>query len=73
VYDAGNRKSFENLERWLDEMKQEIGNSREIDNMVICVCANKVILLNVGCVYWHVAVLQCNRKIIIVTKTYEYK
>ena len=42
VYDAGNKKSFENLELWLEEMKNELGNSREMDNIVVCVCANKV-------------------------------
>lgn len=42
MYDAGNKKSFDNLTKWLEEMKNELGNSKEMDNVVFCVCANKV-------------------------------
>lgn len=42
VYDAHDRHSFESLELWLNEIKQEIGNQVEVDNIVFAVCANKV-------------------------------
>ena len=42
VYDAGNKRSFDNLEKWLDEMKNELSHPRDLDNVVFCVCANKV-------------------------------
>ena len=42
VYDVGDRNSFESLDAWLLEMQNEIGNQSETDNVVICVCANKV-------------------------------
>ena len=42
VYDVSDRHSFEVLELWLNEMRQEIGNQTEIDNIVFIVCANKV-------------------------------
>ena len=42
VYDVGDRNSFESLDSWLLEMQNEIGNQTETDNVVICVCANKV-------------------------------
>lgn len=47
VYDSGNKKSFENLEKWLDEMKNELSHARDMDNVVFCVCANKV-----SCNFW---------------------
>ena len=43
VYDVSDRHSFESLELWLNEMKQEIGNQVEVDNIVFAVCANKVV------------------------------
>lgn len=43
VYDCANKQSFDNLEKWLDEMKNEIGHPREMENVVFCVCANKVL------------------------------
>jgi DnaJ family protein C protein 27 len=42
VYDVTRRSTFEALENWLTEMKAEIGNPTEMDNMVFVVCANKV-------------------------------
>ena len=42
VYDVSDRQSFEALELWLNEMRQEIGNQVEVDNVVFAVCANKV-------------------------------
>ena len=42
VYDVSDRHSFESLELWHNEMKQEIGNQVEVDNIVFAVCANKV-------------------------------
>lgn len=42
VYDVCDRVSFESLDAWLQEMKNEIGDKTECDNMIICVCANKV-------------------------------
>lgn len=42
VYDVNDRNSFESLDAWLLEMQNEIGNQAETDNVVVCVCANKV-------------------------------
>ena len=42
VYDVSNRKSFDSLESWLLEMKQEIGKHQTVDNVLFFVCANKV-------------------------------
>ena len=42
VYDVCNRASFESLEAWLQEMRSEVGDKSECENMVVCVCANKV-------------------------------
>lgn len=41
VYDVSDRASFESLESWLAEMKSEIGNPADMDNVVFVVCANK--------------------------------
>lgn len=41
VYDVSDRSSFESLESWVNEMKSEIGNKTEIDNVTVVVCANK--------------------------------
>ncbi|CAH1248034.1 dnaJ homolog subfamily C member 27-like [Branchiostoma lanceolatum] len=41
VYDCASKESFEALDTWLNEMKREIGNPAEIENVVFCVCANK--------------------------------
>ncbi len=42
VYDVSERSSFDALEEWTNEMKNEIGNQIEVDNVVMVVCANKV-------------------------------
>ena len=42
VYDVADRNSFETLDHWLREMQSEMGNQTEHDNVVVCVCANKV-------------------------------
>ena len=42
VYDVSDRTSFEALELWLNELRREIGNQVEVDNIVFAVCANKV-------------------------------
>ncbi len=42
VYDVSDRASFEALDAWANEMKNEIGNQVEVDNVVCVVCANKV-------------------------------
>ncbi|XP_064597313.1 dnaJ homolog subfamily C member 27-like [Liolophura sinensis] len=42
VYDVTDRASFETLELWLMEMKNEMGNMADMDNVTFCVCANKV-------------------------------
>ncbi|XP_038653151.1 dnaJ homolog subfamily C member 27, partial [Scyliorhinus canicula] len=42
AYDVGQKDSFDALESWLDEMKQELGPHGNIENIVFVVCANKV-------------------------------
>ncbi|XP_018120033.1 dnaJ homolog subfamily C member 27-B isoform X3 [Xenopus laevis] len=45
VYDVGQKESFESLDAWLAEMKQELGpqiNIDNLDNIVFAVCANKI-------------------------------
>ena len=42
VYDVADRGSFDALESWINEMKNEIDNPSDIDNIVFVVCANKV-------------------------------
>ncbi|XP_002739741.1 dnaJ homolog subfamily C member 27-like [Saccoglossus kowalevskii] len=42
VYDVNSRESFEALDLWLSEMKQDIGDITELDKVVFCVCANKI-------------------------------
>lgn len=41
VYDVSDRTSFEALDSWLNEMKNEMGSSSELENVVFVVCANK--------------------------------
>lgn len=41
VYDVSNRSSFEALDYWMKEMREEIGNRLEMDGIVFAVCANK--------------------------------
>ena len=42
VFDVGNRASFESLDSWIVEMRTEVGDKNDCDNIVVCVCANKV-------------------------------
>lgn len=42
VYDVGLRESFEALDSWLGEMKQEMGSQANMESIVFIVCANKV-------------------------------
>ncbi|XP_072041878.1 dnaJ homolog subfamily C member 27-like [Amphiura filiformis] len=42
VYDVCNRSSFEALDAWLGEMRQEIGDASQMEQVFFCVCANKV-------------------------------
>lgn len=42
VYDVGQKESFDALDIWLAEMKQEIGSHSNMENIVFTVCANKV-------------------------------
>ena len=42
MYDASNKSTFDALEHWLDEMKHEMINQCEMDNVTFVVCANKV-------------------------------
>ncbi|CAD5115073.1 DgyrCDS4087 [Dimorphilus gyrociliatus] len=41
VYDVSDRSSFESLDHWLTEMRNEIGNASEMQNVFYVVCANK--------------------------------
>ena len=45
VYDVGLRESFDALDSWLGEMKQEMGSQANMDSIVFVVCANKVRLV----------------------------
>lgn len=42
VYDVGLRESFDALDSWLAEMKQEMGSQANMESIVFVVCANKV-------------------------------
>lgn len=42
MYDVGLRESFDALDSWLGEMKQEMGSQANMDSIVFVVCANKV-------------------------------
>ena len=42
VYDSSDRASFDAMEPWLNEMRNEMGNPKDMDNVVFVVCANKV-------------------------------
>uniref|UniRef100_A0A4W5MHN4 DnaJ (Hsp40) homolog, subfamily C, member 27 n=1 Tax=Hucho hucho TaxID=62062 RepID=A0A4W5MHN4_9TELE len=42
VYDVGLRESFDALDSWLAEMKQEMGSMVNMESIVFVVCANKV-------------------------------
>ncbi|XP_006002165.1 dnaJ homolog subfamily C member 27 [Latimeria chalumnae] len=42
VYDVGQKETFDSLDIWLAEMKQELGSQSTLESMVVAVCANKV-------------------------------
>uniref|UniRef100_A0A672R6B3 DnaJ homolog subfamily C member 27-like n=1 Tax=Sinocyclocheilus grahami TaxID=75366 RepID=A0A672R6B3_SINGR len=42
VYDVGLRESFDALDSWFTEMKQEMGSQANMENIIFVVCANKV-------------------------------
>ena len=42
VYDVSSRASFEALDYWMEELRNEVTNKSEADSIVVCVCANKV-------------------------------
>ncbi|XP_078005944.1 dnaJ homolog subfamily C member 27 isoform X2 [Phascolarctos cinereus] len=42
VYDVSQKDSFEALDSWLAEMKQELGPHGNMDNIIFTVCANKM-------------------------------
>ena len=42
VYDVGLRESFDALDSWLTEMKQEMGSQANMESIIFVVCANKV-------------------------------
>lgn len=42
VYDVGQKDSFDALDTWLAEMKQDLGPHGNMDNVVFVVCANKI-------------------------------
>ncbi|XP_048154161.1 dnaJ homolog subfamily C member 27 isoform X2 [Corvus hawaiiensis] len=42
VYDVGSKESFDSLDSWLAEMKQELGPHGSMENVVFVVCANKI-------------------------------
>src|SRR6218665_94906 len=42
VYDVTLRSSFEALESWMDEIKRELGNTSDMEDIIFVVCANKV-------------------------------
>ncbi|XP_060789522.1 dnaJ homolog subfamily C member 27 isoform X1 [Neoarius graeffei] len=42
VYDVGLRESFDALDSWLTEMKQEMGSQANLESIIFVVCANKV-------------------------------
>lgn len=45
VYDVGQKDSFDALDAWLAEMKQDLGPHGNMENIVFAVCANKVTAL----------------------------
>ncbi|XP_060042648.1 dnaJ homolog subfamily C member 27 isoform X2 [Erinaceus europaeus] len=42
VYDVGQKESFDALDAWLVEMKQDLGPHGNMENIVFVVCANKI-------------------------------
>lgn len=49
VYDVGQKDSFDALDAWLAEMKQDLGPHGNMENIVFAVCANKVTALDIIC------------------------
>ena len=49
VYDVGQKDSFDALDAWLAEMKQDLGPHGNMENIVFAVCANKVTVLEMKC------------------------
>lgn len=49
VYDVGQKESFDALDAWLAEMKQDLGPHGNMENIVFVVCANKVTTLEMVC------------------------
>ncbi|XP_034370147.1 dnaJ homolog subfamily C member 27 isoform X2 [Arvicanthis niloticus] len=47
VYDVGQKDSFDALDSWLEEMKQELGPQGNMDNIVFVVCANKTFYMSI--------------------------
>ncbi|XP_038626923.1 dnaJ homolog subfamily C member 27 isoform X1 [Tachyglossus aculeatus] len=50
VYDVGQKESFDALESWLTEMRQELGPHGNMDNVIFTVCANKIDVSKHRCV-----------------------
>ncbi|XP_019502450.1 PREDICTED: dnaJ homolog subfamily C member 27 isoform X1 [Hipposideros armiger] len=42
VYDVGQKDTFDALDAWLAEMKQDLGPHGNMENIVFVVCANKI-------------------------------
>lgn len=49
VYDVGLRESFDALDSWLTEMKQEMGSQANMESIIFVVCANKVSFTHLMC------------------------
>lgn len=53
VYDVGQKDSFDALDAWLAEMKQDLGPHGNMENIVFAVCANKVTASRMVCsTFW---------------------
>lgn len=64
VYDVGLRESFDALDSWLTEMKQEMGSQANMENIIFVVCANKVpqvfkYLCELSVIYLRETVVKC--------------
>ena len=49
MYDAADKASFDALDSWMAELKSDIGNPKDMENIVFVVCANKV---NINCQHY---------------------
>lgn len=56
MYDVGQKESFDALDLWLAEMKQELGPHGNMENIIFVVCANKV---KTGIGYWKLVFIKC--------------